>query len=290
MSMSPTDTAAESVHVFECAGEQLVGVVHAQPGARLGVVFVPGGGQYRVGSHRLFVQVARVLALHNIAVLRFDHRGVGDSGGRYLGFEHLHEDLEAAVRTFRSGWPTLERIVLLGLCDGAAAAVLALDTVADVAGVVLINPWVHSSGLEARARFSTYYRDRITSREFWHKAIRGEVDIVASGRSLVHYFLELVQSPRDPGQGVGNSAYVGRMCDNIDAYAGHVSIALSGKDLVAQQFLQLITRDRRWKALTERARFEITHFAQADHTFSYREHREAFERHVVGWLSGVMPQ
>ena len=56
-------SAPERGIVFGCAGEELVGVVHpvASPVAR-GVLVVVGGPQYRVGSHRQFVLLARRLA------------------------------------------------------------------------------------------------------------------------------------------------------------------------------------------------------------------------------------
>jgi len=67
---------------FGCEDISLVGVLHAPEAApSLGFVFVVGGPQYRVGSHRQFVLLARDLASHGAAVLRFDCRGMGDSGG-----------------------------------------------------------------------------------------------------------------------------------------------------------------------------------------------------------------
>ena len=42
------------------------------------VLVVVGGPQVRAGSHRHFVQLARHLATHGHAVMRFDVRGMGD--------------------------------------------------------------------------------------------------------------------------------------------------------------------------------------------------------------------
>ncbi|MFQ5467236.1 MAG: hypothetical protein ACE5DS_03780, partial [Kiloniellaceae bacterium] len=55
---------------FPCRGDALIGVLHvpAAPGPR-GVVIIPGAPQYRVGSHRQFVALARDLAVAGIAVL-----------------------------------------------------------------------------------------------------------------------------------------------------------------------------------------------------------------------------
>ena len=57
--MNVTDQAV----VIPCAGEHLVGVISRpeQPGT-LGLVMVVGGAQYRAGSHRQFVHLARAVA------------------------------------------------------------------------------------------------------------------------------------------------------------------------------------------------------------------------------------
>ena len=55
-----------------------------------GVLLIVGGPQYRVGSHRQFVQLARSLAQLDIPVLRFDYSGMGDSAGDKKSFEQIN--------------------------------------------------------------------------------------------------------------------------------------------------------------------------------------------------------
>ena len=67
---------------FACQDCRLYGVLHRpRSRGRSGVLIVVGGPQYRVGSHRQFVLLARFLAGRSIPVLRFDYRGMGDSEG-----------------------------------------------------------------------------------------------------------------------------------------------------------------------------------------------------------------
>ena len=68
--------------IFDCQGESLIGILH-QPvnAASIGILIVVGGPQYRVGSHRQFLLLARSLSANDIPVLRFDYRAMGDSGG-----------------------------------------------------------------------------------------------------------------------------------------------------------------------------------------------------------------
>ena len=63
--MTPSRPVHERVLLLECEGDRLLGIVsEAAPDkdAPIGVVIVVGGPQYRAGSHRQFVQLARELA------------------------------------------------------------------------------------------------------------------------------------------------------------------------------------------------------------------------------------
>lgn len=65
---------AERVLLFTCQGLSLPGILHpGAPDASRGVLVVVGGPQYRVGSHRQFVLLARDPGGGgHVPVLRFD--------------------------------------------------------------------------------------------------------------------------------------------------------------------------------------------------------------------------
>src|SRR5690349_14351227 len=90
--------AAERAVFFQCQGEQLVGILSGaeQPATR-GVLILVGGPQYRAGSHRQFTLLARHLAEHGVPSLRFDYRGMGDSGGEVRSFEDVSPDIRCAI-------------------------------------------------------------------------------------------------------------------------------------------------------------------------------------------------
>lgn len=271
--------------VFTCQNENLVGIVHAPKNPTTGLVLVSGGDQYRVGSHRLFVELARVLADEGVAVMRFDHRGVGDTYAPYQGFENLHEDINAAVKEMRQRCPTIERLVLGGLCDGASATLISADRIDGVDELALINPWVHTSDLEARTRLLNYYGARLRSRDFWKKLIRGQVQISESWGSLMGYTKMFFQSVFSVGGKVsGGLDYVKRMHTGAKKFNGKVFVLLSGQDLVAQQFQQLATIDKGWKDVLEQANVRIVKLPAADHTFSTIDERRKFEQAMLSWL------
>ncbi len=274
----------EEALVFPCPGGSLCGVLHGAPGAEVGAILVAGGGQYRVGSHRLYVQLARAISAAGIDVLRFDHRGVGDSVGAFRGFEYLDDDLAAALACLREARPDLRAVALVGLCDGASASLLGSRRLAAVHGLALVNPWVYSTALEARTRFSSYYLGRLQSREFWAKAVSGRLDLRASLRSLTGYLRDL---RRGGAPSEGGDDYVATMLERARHYPGRMLVVLSGQDLVAQQFRQLAQQDRRWKEVLERDGVEVCSFPAADHTFSQLEHRRALEQCLARWLGSL---
>src|SRR5512144_3183809 len=107
---------SELALTFSCQGAELVGILH--PGsdrAARGVLIVVGGPQYRVGSHRQFLLLARDLAAAGIPVLRFDYRGMGDAGGEVVDFEHCQADIAAAVDAFFARSAGLREVVIWGL-------------------------------------------------------------------------------------------------------------------------------------------------------------------------------
>ena len=84
----------ESALWIDCEGAAMLGVLTQPPRptvtVRIGVLIVVGGPQYRVGSHRQFTLLARRLAAQGYPTLRFDYRGMGDSGGERRRFTKLH--------------------------------------------------------------------------------------------------------------------------------------------------------------------------------------------------------
>ena len=202
-----TTASAERPIVFACAGAQLVGICSPAP-ADLGVVVVVGGPQYRGGSHRQFVLLARQLAAAGFPVLRFDVRGMGDSEGEQRGFESITPDIAAAIDTLCAQQPQVRRVVLWGLCDGASAALLYLQERQDarICGVALANPWVRSPVSQARAQVKHYYTRRLREPAFWRKLVSGAVSPRALGElfgALNRMGRTLEDSPIDPARAAG---------------------------------------------------------------------------------------
>lgn len=284
---APVETFSEQPVSFTCRGEQLAGVLHSVPEpAAEGVLLIVGGPQYRVGSHRQFVLLARHLAEAGIPVLRFDYRGMGDSSGELLGFEHISEDIAAAVDCFQSRVSDLQRVALWGLCDAATAAAFYAPTDSRISRLILLNPWAYSEQGEAKAFLKYYYLQRLFSRSFWKKVLSGKFN---PGKSLGE-LSENVSKARSEDvpevtEAKADSGPLGpRIYNGLSRFKGQVLLILSGKDLTASQFKDVVSGSAKLKKLLKQKRFTVCPMDEADHTFSSREFRDEVARKTLGWL------
>ena len=170
---------------FACAGDRLLGILSepAEP-YTVGVLVIVGGPQYRVGSHRQFVLLARYLAERGYPVFRFDYRGMGDSAGAVRTFDEIYDDIASAIGAFTARLPAVRSLVLWGLCDAASAVMMNAPKHAMVKGLVLLNPWAWAEETHAQTRLRHYYLSRFFSASFWHKLVTGRVRLGDSTRSL----------------------------------------------------------------------------------------------------------
>lgn len=279
---------------FSCEGDTLLGVLHrpAQPGPT-GVLVVVGGPQYRVGSHRQFVLLGRALAQRGVAVLRFDYRGIGDSGGEPRGFEAIDVDVRAAIDELFRRVPQLERVVLWGLCDAASAVMFYGHRDARVAGLVALNPWVRSTETVARAYLRHYYLRRLFDRDLWRELLTGRKSPLALLRSLGGAVREASgRGSNATSHGAVATAvppYVERMRRGLAAFGGPVLLVLSGDDITAAEFRDVAQRSRAWRRLLASPRVTTQELPEADHTFSSRAWRDEVARWTGEWIEAHWP-
>jgi exosortase A-associated hydrolase 1 len=281
----------EHALTFDCVGETLVGVL-ATPAAAdeadVGVVIVVGGPQVRAGSHRQFTLLARHLAAAGYPVLRFDVRGMGDSTGAPRDFKALDEDIACAIRALQQHRPSVQRVVLWGLCDGASAALLFADQGADarLAGLCLLNPWVRSDASLARTHVKHYYLQRLREAEFWRKLLRGGVARRAA-TELVHNLRQALRRPS--AEAAGPVPFQQRMARAWAAFDGPVLLMLSGNDYTAREFVEFTRDDPIWRANLARQQVARVEFAGADHTCSANADRCRMEAATLKWLHTALP-
>jgi exosortase A-associated hydrolase 1 len=254
---------------FLCEGSHLVGVLDApeRPLAR-GVLVVTGGPQYRVGSHRQFTLMGRMLAQRGIPVLRFDHRGSGDSEGAPRGFDALDEDINAAMKEFFMQLPHMKEVVILGLGDAATAAAFYACSDHRVSGLILLNPWIDSPDGAARVALRHYYLGRLGELAFWKKVASGNLDL-ASNASALRRDMRAASDDAD-------SDLPQRMVASLSCFDGQVLVVLGGDDLSARAFADLMG-----KQAIACSRVDIP---AANHTFASCAWRDEVAQRAANWL------
>jgi exosortase A-associated hydrolase 1 len=279
----------ERAITFVCEGQSLVGILHLPSRcAEVGVVVVVGGPQYRVGSHRLFVQLARAVSAAGFAVLRFDVRGMGDSEGTPQGFENIDADIGTAIDALQANAPEVRRVVLWGLCDGASASLLYMDREHDarVVGVCAVNPWVRSEAGLARTQVKHYYSKRMLSTAFWSKLLRGGVRLAALSE-LWGKLAVLACSSRASGD-LATDDFAERMARGCKALGpGGLLVILSENDFTAKEFIDYSSRSKRWQLALRVHTARHVDIAAADHTLSTADARIRAEGVTVDWLGAL---
>lgn len=286
-------SARERAFTLDIRGEQAVAILAEPTSTRsdCGVLVVVGGPQYRVGSHRQFVLLARALAAAGFPVMRFDFRGMGDSSGAMRDFTRVGDDIGVAVDAFLRERPELRRVVLWGLCDGASASCFHMANDPRVAGAVLLNPWVRSDAGEARVMLKHYYLQRLMSADFWRKLLGGRF---RAGESLSSLGGMLRKASTGASDKAGTTTDYSRapltegVPGSLSASGRPALVLLSGNDFVAAEFEAAMENSAVWKQLLAARKVTSVKVADATHTFSSASWRERVEREVMNWLEAVL--
>lgn len=278
-------TYEEKAVWIACDAERMLGIVCTPRTAaprEQAVLIVVGGPQYRVGSHRQFVRLARRLAGSGYMSLRFDFRGMGDSEGAARTFEDVDRDLQAAIDSLCKE-PGVRSVVIWALCDAASAALMFGTADARVSSLVLLNPWVRSETTLATTHLKHYYGQRLLQREFWARLMHAQFDWRASLRDLYRNLRRAARTSA-PAE---RTAFQTRMAEGWRRFRGPMALVLSGRDLTAKEFLEHAASDPRWQGLLTLpgvCRFDLP---DADHTFSSAAWHRWLEEQTLRWLASL---
>ena len=274
-----------------CQGHSVPAILTSPSDATLSadtaILIIVGGPQYRVGSHRQFVQLARALARAGLTALRFDFRGMGDANGDPQTFEDGGPDLRSAIDCLLESAPHVRRVVLWGLCDAASVALMHGTSHPAVAGVVLANPWVRSTTSIAAVTLKHYYLARLRQSDFWKKLLGGRFDWHASLSSLLGIAGRLIAAPLLATRAETDD-FQTRMALGLAAFDGPVLLLLSGDDLTAREFVEYTASAVAWRGLLDTSRVRRIDLAEADHTFSRRVWKTQVEEATISWIQSVV--
>lgn len=276
--------------VFSCHGSQLLGMVH-DPGvdASTGMlIIVAGGPQFRVGAHRQFVVLSRAMADAGLPVLRFDHRGTGDSDGEYRGFLDMGDDIQAALDQFFIEFPALQRVVIWGECESASAAAFYACDDERVEGIFMVNPWIRTESGQAQTYLKHYYWHRLRDPDFWRKVKSGDFSLLRSVKGWLGLVSDVRRGRKEAAQAQTQEdlsvlPLPERLTRSLMRFNGRIYILTSGKDYIAQEFKDFIASSELWRGSDLNQRIIFSDMTDADHTFSRSHWREQLFRETREW-------
>ena len=178
---------------FTSDGLQLYGILNAPAGATRGVVLVHGWSGYRIGPHRMLVEMARRLAAKGIASLRFDLRGRGDSEGDEFttNLDGMIADTMNAVKCLRER-ANVTRFGALGICSGSNVAIGAATLEQEIGELMLWSALPFQPEAQARTGdrtrrtrfYALEYAAKIFRAETWRKFFGGRINFGAVRRVM----------------------------------------------------------------------------------------------------------
>lgn len=253
-------------------------------GERPAIVILNTGIIHRVGHHRMYVTLSRMLAGLGHTVVRFDFSGIGDSAPAKdrmqplaACLEQIRDVIDSVAGTYR-----IKRVVLVGLCSGADHAVLHAYKDERVTGLVLMDPT-----LPPTLRYYFHYvRQRLLQGRSWLSVATGSSGLMrmvathlkrllrAEGNSPASLTLQDLQFSPHLAR-----CYRGAARRNVKMLA--VFTCVSARHTYPHQILDAFPETVRGGSL------RLGYFPESDHQFSPRQARSRLFRLIADWLESV---
>jgi pimeloyl-ACP methyl ester carboxylesterase len=244
------------------------------------IVILNTGIVHRVGHHRMYVTLSRLLAEAGRMVVRFDFSGIGDSEPRndHLSpviacLAEIKEVLDSIENTHQ-----VSRFVLVGLCSGADHAALYAHTDPRVVAVVLMDPT-----LPPTARYYLHYLiQRLRNLRSWVSVITGRSGLLRLMSAHLRNRMRPQGGLEDLNlQNLQFSKHLAK-CYHAAAVRGikmlSVFTSVSARHTYQQQM-----RDA-FPEAASRGALRLEFFPDSDHLFSAHRERMRLYRVILDWL------
>jgi len=299
----------------------IIGIAHIpESNAKmLGVVLLCPGHQYRVGPHRMYVKLARVLTKNGYHVLRVDAEGIGDSNGEFTD-QMIHEvhgriqrgcflkNSKKIIQQFRKEY-CLKNIIVSGLCGASLTGLLASKTCKEIDGLIGFGlPFLYAdvpNRIEKQTTLSknSYqkengdkqsaktdkdelvindYLKKLISINFWKRAISMQTDFRLLSRTLWHGLQRMILK-RNPAV---NYKAINAINDLFNTKKNFFLI-YSGNDFHYKNFQFVLNHNSLLKKKFIMHKNSLAVIENANHTMTNPEWEFEFHDLFVGWINSV---
>jgi alpha-beta hydrolase superfamily lysophospholipase len=262
------------------------------------IILANSGSVHRVGPNRVYVELARGLALAGYPVLRFDLRNLGDSvigkpeNENHPFPYHATEDIANIIEYMKKHYGFKDFIVS-GLCSGAHNAFhagLELPASYNIREIIIINPLtfyrkpgfsdsdneIPNYQVEVDAE---HYKESVYNSEKWKKLLSGKVDLIYLSGFVLQKIARSVGSKLRVVCGLLGCGDSSRLSLDLNKYAKRnlkISFFIASKD--PGKKILMHRSSKTVLSMIKSKKLEIHDVPEADHTFSAFSCREEFVR------------
>lgn len=288
-----TANQEELAFAFDCQGDELIGFVHkGSPDCDIGVLtLVAGGPQYRGGVGRQLVNLGRRLASEGIPVMRFDHRGMGDSEGSFRRFTSMQDDIAAAIDEFKKRAPNVRGVILWGGCDAGTSALINAHQFPEVIGVIAGNPFVSSPATSTKVA-RRHYLSRLMQASFWKKVARMEYNVGEYAAAALRKLWGKAYRARrnDSGGKAGDGNFLNDLLIGLRNFDGKVLFLMGDRFLRSDEFDVLMKSSPEWRSVYAKTTHERIDIKDGDQVFSSTEAQKCLFDSASEWIHGAFPE
>jgi dienelactone hydrolase len=265
----------------------LVGVISPparRDGTAPGILFINSGIIHRVGANRIYVRLARALAAHGAATLRFDLSGIGDSNQPADQLDGTRNEI--AQRDILDALAMLQAegagpLIVAGLCSGADDSLTAIARYPTVRGAVLLDP----HAFRTARYFWAYYGPKLVRPSAWWSAITGQSKAVATlardaGARLARLSSPTAATVANEYGSPSRAQYLAMLQGLLGRGASLLYVFTGGlpeRYAYEEQFFDA------FHGYDLRRRVTLEYMPTADHIFTGEAIQQRLERVVVGW-------
>ena len=190
LEVSPTLNSLRERPVFFGGGRRLFGILTAPPPSTARpdlppIILLNAGTVHRVGSHRLYVPMARKWAALGFHVLRVDLSGIGDSPvpeGHPENLTYPRDGLEdaRAAMDFLRETTTSGKFIVAGLCSGGDIAFQLGFKEPRVASAIMMNPrtfLVNDLSMVDSYERARWSQQAVAKSDSWKELLSGDVNL-----------------------------------------------------------------------------------------------------------------
>jgi len=237
--------------------------------------------------------MSRALSRQNIAGLRFDLSGVGDSETSTLGgyfTERSVSEIKGAMDFIQSKHGH-NRFILLGLCSGADDALATAQEDNRVSGVVLLNGYAYKTGKYPLYLLKELYLPRLFIWEKWKNKLNRLVGVnsnLSSHENNAHSDTmtsnerHAIAKLDEDYRYIPPKSHTGKIIDKLTEAGVNLYFIYSGSEYEVYtyegQLLDMFPAQRNNQRLKE------SYIKEADHTFILKEDRDKLISWITDWF------